>query len=209
MKNKITVTFLVLFGVSCSTPDKLKMPAPHTAPINWTAFSMSTIPGTDCPIIEGTYLDPPSIFRSADGAKNVPKDNLSLYSAYIPFHRADRRELGLVQQDMLANSFIIRQPEADEFYFLYFAKHINSLVEYYFQSSEGDFECRDGHIEFPRFTSYGMIEGISVNFQIRNILLKDEKGALVIQSTRGPYRKNIMKSKNTFTDEFYRYELAR
>ncbi len=208
MKNKIVLIFLVLSGVSCSASENLEIPAPRALPSNWGLLSTSTILGTDCPMIEGVYLDPPVIHRSAANIKNAPKDSLNLYSSYIPFYRAERRELGLANLDMSANNFMIRQPSADEFYFVYFAKHIKSIVEYYFQSSEGDFKCVDGHIEFPHFTSYGMIEGMSVNFQIRNILVKDETGALIIQSTRGPYRKYIMKTKNTFTDEFYRYQMS-
>lgn len=209
MRNKIALISILISGVSCSAPDQLEIPIPRALPSNWASFSMSTIPGTDCPKIEGTYLDPPDIYRSSADLEDVPKDNLNLYSSYVPFHRAERRELSLEDQNMSAKSFIIRQPSANEFYFTYFAERIKALVEYHFQSSEGDFICIDGYIEFPHFTSYGMIEGVSMNFQIRNMMLKDDTGALIIQSTRGPYRKYIMKSKNTFSDEIYRYQMTK
>ena len=54
-------------------------------------------------------------------------------------------------------------------------------------------------------TSYGVIEGMSVNFQIMNVLLRDEEGALVIQSAGGPYRGEISKNRNSFMFEYLKY----
>ncbi len=61
---------------------------------------------------------------------------------------------------------------------------------------------------FPIISYYVMIEGRSLNFQVRNILLKDETGALVIQSTRGPFRGNPAKAEKKFMYEFFRYPQA-
>jgi hypothetical protein len=53
-----------------------------------------------------------------------------------------------------------------------------------------------------------MLEGQSVNAQVRSILFKDENGALIVRRTIGPYRKYLVNTKNTFTDEFLRFQLT-
>jgi len=208
MRNVTAVVALVLYCASCSLPDELEIPPLPGPPDDWHGFSTSTIPGSDCPMIEGEYFEPPSIQRSKNNRKYIPKDNLWLFSGYIPLHLADRQVLAKSKLNIRKNSFVIRQPDASHFYFSFLNHQATSVSEYYFKSDEGDFDCHDGYIEFPKITRYGMIEGRSVNFQIRNILLKDKSGALVIQSTRGPYRGNPSKVEKEFSHEFFRYTKA-
>ena len=150
-------------------------------------------------------MEPPLVHRVEVDPKSVPKDTSGLYSGYIPFYRADREEFSANEKEGSGNSFTIRQPDETQFYFSYFSEPTNLLVEYHFQLDEGDFACRNGQIEFPKITSYGVIEGMSVNFQIKNVLLKDEKGALVIQSTGGPYRGTTSQESKKFMFEFIKY----
>jgi len=208
LKNEIAIVALVFSSVACSAPDKLELPILPDAPNEWIQFSRSTIPGSDCPAIEGVYLEPPSIQRSGNDNKYLPKDTSWLFIGYIPLHLAERKVLTASTHNISKNSFAIRQPDATHFYFSFLNHQATAISEYYFRSDEGDFDCHDGYIEFPRITRYGMIEGRSVNFQIRNILLKDKSGALVIQSTRGPYRGNPSKAEKEFSHEFFRYTKA-
>jgi hypothetical protein len=205
MRTRALVVILVITSVACSPMDVLEIPVAPPPPSHWSDFSTATIPGTDCPVIEGIYLEPPLIYRIGVDAKSIPGDSADLYTRYIPFRLAEREESAVNEMRLNNNSFAIRQPDATEFYFSYFIETKNILVEYHFQSEKGNFECRNGHIEFPKITSYGVLEGMSVNFQIKNILLKDDQGALVIQSTRGPYRGNASKATKKFMFEFIKY----
>ncbi len=169
---------------------------------------MSSIPGTNCPDLAGEYSEHPLIYRSGKELKYISGDNFDLYSSYIPFHLGERRELAANDMDLATDHFVIRQPDATQFYFVYRSEQTGSLVEYHFRSTEADFECQAGYIEFPNYTIYGMIEGRSVNFQIRNTVNRDKGGALIIQSTRGPFRGNAGKISNEFSYEFFRYPNA-
>jgi len=207
MKNLTIVIAAVFSGVACSAPDRLEIPPLPGPPSAWTQFSTSSIPESDCPMIQGEYLEPPSIYRSGKESKYLPKDNLDLYGGYIPFHLAERKELVENEMGLTSNRFAIQQPDPTHFYFFYLNEQTGNPVEYHFRSENGAFQCHDGYIEFPNYSTYGMIEGRSVNFQIRNVLLKDKEGALVIQSTRGPYRGNPGKAEKKFMFEFFRYPL--
>lgn len=207
MRTKVLAMVLAFTSVACSSLDELEIPLSPRPPSHWSDFSTSTISNSVCPLIEGIYSEPPLIYRLGVDTEFIPKDNTDLYSRYIPFHRAEREELVVDEMSLFNNSFAIRQPDATQFYFSYFNEPTNIMVEYHFQSDQGDFECRNGHIEFPKITSYGVIEGMSVNFQIKNILLRDEDGALVIQSTGGPYRGNPSRRETEFMYEFFRYPL--
>jgi len=208
MRSELAALALAFSSVACSVPERLAIPPPPDPPTGWNQFSMSTVSGTDCPILEGEYLEPPSIYRSGKEAKYIPKDNMDLYSGYIPFHLAERKDLAVNEIGLTSDHFLIRQPDVTQFYFLYLNEQTKNIVEYHFQSDEGDFKCNGGYIEFPNYTVYGMIEGTSVNFQIRNIIVKDNAGALIIQSTRGPFRGNPSKVTNEFMYEFFRYSAA-
>ena len=205
MKTIVLVVALALTGMACSSLAELEIPPPPPPPGDWSNFSTLKVQGSDCPVIEGTFLEPPSIYRSGVDPDAVPKENTDLYSGYIPFHRADRKEWANDGKGPSRASFVIRQPDATQFYFSYLNEQKNTLVEYHFQQGEGDFECQEGRMEFPKLKSIGMIEGSSVNFQIQNVLLKDEQGALVIQSTGGPYRGIPSKAGEGFMFEFFRY----
>ncbi len=205
MNKGVTVITLVLACTACAVPNEITIPTFPSAPSEWHPFSTTTIPGSDCPIIEGEFQEPPSIHRIGKQAKYVSKDNTWLYSGYMPFHLAERKELPTSESSIRNNNFVIRQPDASHFYFSFLNHKETAIVEYYFKSDEGDFECRGGKIEFPRFSIYGGSEGGLVNFQIRNILLRDIAGGIVIQSTRGPYRGNLSRAKKNFSYEFFRY----
>ena len=199
---------LVFSSAACSAPERLEMPSLPDAPLDWKTFDFSLFPGSNCPNISGKFSEPPLIYRSGKKSRFTPRDNFDLYSSYIPFHLGDRKELKVNNMDLASDHFVIEQPDAAQLYFVYINGLTGLPVEYHFRSKEGDFECKDGYIEFPNFAKYGMIEGRSVNFQIRNILVKDEQGALIIQSTRGPFRGNATKSSYEFTFEFFLYPVV-
>jgi hypothetical protein len=205
MRIEIAALILLFSSVACSAPDRLEMPPISGSPPGWKSFNLTTIPESNCPIIAGEYSEPPFIYRSGKVAGFMPKDNLDLYSSYIPFHLGERREMETNDINLHGDHFWVRQPDATQFFFVYLNDSTGTLVEYHFRSKEGDFECRDGHIEFPYYEIDGMVEGRSVNFQIRNIVIKDEQDALIIQSTRGPLRGAAKMTENPFTTEFFRY----
>jgi len=205
MRIKAITMIFVFINVACSPLSELEIPSSPSPPNHWSDFSTSTMPGSGCPLIEGTYLEPPLVHRVGVDPEFVPKDTDDLYSSYIPFYRADREEFSVNESGVSGNSFTIRQPDETQFYFSYISEPTNRLVEYHFQLSEGDFVCRNGQIDFPKTSSYGVIEGMSVNFQIKNILLKDKEGALVIQSTGGPYRGKASRESKEFMFEFIKY----
>lgn len=205
MRTETAVLILLLSSAACSAPDRLEMPPIPGPPPGWKSFNLTTIPESNCPSIAGEYSEPPSIYRSRKEEGFMPKDNLDLYSSYIPFHLGERRDLETNDINLHGDHFLVRQPDATQFFFVYLNDRTGTLVEYHFRSSEGDFECQGGHIEFPLYKIYGMVEGLSVNFQIRNIVIKDEQDAFIIQSTRGPLRETAKITENPFTTEFYRY----
>lgn len=205
MRTEIATLILIFSSVSCSAPEILGMPTVPDALSKWSTFSLSLVPESKCPNMAGEYSEPPLIYRSGTDARYTPSDNFDLYSSYIPFHLGERRELGANDLGLARDHFVIRQPDLDQFYFVYLNEDAKALVEYHFRSTEGDFECQDGYIEFPNYSAYGMIEGGTVNFQIRNIVAKDDGGSLVIQSTRGPFLGNSTRTTDEFTYEFFLY----
>jgi len=207
MRIKALTIVLVFTSVACSSLSELDIPPSPPPPSHWSDFSESTIPDSECPMIEGIYLEPPLVKRLGVDTELTPKDSFGLYSSYIPFYRADREEFSANEKGLSGKSFAIRQPDASQFYFSYLIERTNLLVEYHFQQDEGDFACKNGQIEFPKTTSYGVLEGGSVNFQIKNILLKDKEGDLVIQSTGGPYRGKTSQENSQFMFEFFKYHL--
>jgi len=208
MRNVVFSIGLVISCATCAVPEIVEIPPIPGPPVDWPQFSASTIQGSECPKIDGVYLEPPLIHRLGHDKKYLPIDDLDLYSGYIPFHLADRNDLAENEIGLLNNHFVIRQSNESQFFFLYLNKQTETLVEYRFQSEEGDFQCQDGQMIFPIISYYVMIEGSNLNFQVRNILLKDETGALVIQSTRGPFRGNPAKAERKFMYEFFRYPQA-
>ena len=94
----VTISMTLAFsGFGCSVPDRLAMPSPPGPPSTWNQFSASTLPRSNCPEIEGVYLEPPSIYRSEKETSHTPKDNFDLYSGYVPFHLGDRKELSDIE----------------------------------------------------------------------------------------------------------------
>lgn len=203
---KVTAALIIVFlSVACSAKERLEMPPIPEPPSNWKAYNWSTISGTICPKLAGEYSEPPLINRSGKEAGFIPNDSFDLYSSYIPFHLGERRELESNDLNLVSDHFVIQQPDSTQFYFVYLNEQTGFLVEYRFRASEGDYECKGGYIEFPIYSTFGMIEGRTVNFQIRNIVVKDESGAFVIQSTRGPSRETSTNSINEFLFEFFQY----
>jgi len=205
MKNLSAIVALGFLGVACSGSETLVIPPFPDVPADWAKFSSSTIPGSDCPFIEGEYSEPPQIHRLGGDARYFPEDNKWLFLGYIPFHLADRKELKISKQSPRKNNFVIQQLDASHFHFSFLNEQATATSEYNFMSDDGDFKCNNGFIEFPEINRYGMIEGVSVNFQIRNVLFVDEESALIIQSARGPYRGSSSKDVKDFTYEYFRY----
>ena len=208
MKVTLFALVIVVSSAACTSSARLEFPVLPDPPANWSQWSLSTLSNSDCPIVGGTYRQPPLIYRSGEKAEFLPNDNMDLQSGYIPFFRADRKEKALSSQGFQQNDFEIRQPNSAEFHFSYVNENKTLIVEYHFRSDEGDFNCNNGFMEFPLITNYLMVEGTSVNFQIRNILMKDKDGALILQSTRGPYHGNPSSNSNVFSYEFFRYSLV-
>ena len=207
MTKSLPIMMLMALCVSCATPGALELPPVPGAPADWYDFSTATLPGSECPNISGEYLEPPLIERTGDVSGFFPKGTKWLFFGYIPLHRADRKVLPVDAFSGRNNSFIIRQPNAGSFDFLFLNYDATAASRYRFRSDEGNFSCHDGQIEFPVITRYGMIEGMSFNFQIRNVLMKDASGALVIQSTRGPSRGHRPRP-DKILYEFMRYPLS-
>ena len=192
--------------VACSTGTRLEIPPVPGPPVSWGQFSTSTLPDSNCPKLSGVYIEPPEIYPAADNVKTKLEQNTGSFYGHFPFHLADRKELAGSEFNLTSNQFIIRQPDAGNFYFS-FKTESNSIVEYHFQIEEDDFECKGRFIEFPILTNDGMIEGMSVNSQIRIVLLSENTGALVIQKTIGPYRGVPSTTGDQFTNEYLRYPL--
>ena len=95
MKTEITALIVMFLSAACSVPDKLEMPPFPNPPTNWKPFSLLSIPGSNCPKLEGEYSEPPLIYRSGKKVKYPSTDNFDLYSSYIPFHLGERREFAL------------------------------------------------------------------------------------------------------------------
>ena len=205
MRVTIFTLLIAVSSAACTGSARLEFPVLPDPPINWSQWSLTTLSNSNCPIIEGVYEQPPIIHRIGEKAGYLPDDKMDLYSGYIPFFRANRKEGVPSSLNLPQNGFEIRQPDATEFYFSYFNENKTLLVEYHFRSVEGDFNCYNGFMEFPTITNYGMIDGTSMNFQIRNVLVKDEDGALIIQSSRGPYHGNPSSLSSAFSYEFFRY----
>ena len=205
MRATLFALLIVVSSTACTSSTRLEFPILPNPPSSWVQWSLSTLSSSDCPIIGGIYKQPPVIHRSGEEAEVLPDDNMDLLSGYIPFFRADRKEKASSSQSFQQRNFEIRQPNPAEFHFSYANENKTLIVEYHFRSDEGDFKCNNGFMEFPIITNYLMVEGTSVNFQIRNVLMKDKDGALILQSTRGPYHGN---PSSVFSYEFFRYSLV-
>jgi len=205
MKKGMAVLIVMCTTASCSARDILELPPIPNSPPDWEHFSTATIQASDCPELEGVYSEPPLVYRSGKTKRFVPSDDMALYSSYIPMHLGDQSVLHAGAVDFMVNTFEIKQPDPTQFFLVYKNISTDDVVQLHFRQSEGDFECTDGMVRFPDYQVSGMIEGASLDFQIRNVLVKDVAGALVIQSTRGPYRKYASDSKSEFSYEFIRY----
>lgn len=206
MRKTLTSLSSLVFMAACSTGALLEIPPVPGPPVNWGQFSNSTLPGSDCPKLSGVYMEPPEVYPTAKKVIVNFEHHTGSYYGHFPFHRADRKDLTENEFSLTNNQFIIRQPDAGNFYFS-FKTESDSIVEYHFRTEEDDFECKGRFIEFPILTSDGMIEGMSVNSQIRIVILRDKTGALVIQKTIGPYRGDPSTAGNQFTHEYLRYPL--
>lgn len=206
MRKNLAQLSLLFFVVACSSSALLEIPPVSNPPVNWSQFSTSTFPGSNCPTIAGEYSEPPVIYQSAENSETNSKDETGSYYGHFPFHLADRKELTEGEISLAGNQFLIRQSDADNFYFL-FVTNKKSIVEYHFAAEEGDFECKRGYIEFPVISSFGMIEGMSVNSQNRNVVFRDNKGALIVEKTTGPYRGNPSTANSKFRHEYLQYPL--
>lgn len=204
-KNLIPLSGLFLLA-ACSSSAILEIPPISELPANWGQLSTSTFPGSSCPKISGQYSEPPVIYRSDGKVMANSRDGPGSYYGYFPLHLADRKELAEGGISIPSNRFLIKQLDADNFY-LSFTTQKSSVVEYHFQAEEGDFECKDGYIEFPIIGRSGMIEGKSVNSQIRNVVFRENAGALIVQKTIGPYRGDASTADKKFKHEFLRYQL--
>ena len=206
MRKPLTSLSSLVFMAACSTGAFLEIPPVPGPPVNWNQFSTSALPDSDCPKLSGAYIEPPEIYPAVEKVKAKLEHNTESYYGHFPFHLADRKELTESEFNLTSNQFIIRQPDADNFYFLFKTKNA-SIIEYHFRTKEGDFECKGRFIEFPTLVSDGMIEGMSVNSQIRIVILRENTGALVIQKTIGPYRGDPSTAGVQFTHEYLRYPL--
>jgi len=208
LKKKIFVLIVLCTTASCSARDILELPPIPNPPPDWEKISITTLQASDCPELEGIYSEPPLVYRSGKSKRFVPSGHMGLYSSYIPFKLGNRSVLPTDAADFMVNTFEIKQPDPTQFFLVYENIPADNVVQLHFRQSEGDFECTDGMIRFPDYQVSGIIEGASLNFQIRNVLVKDVSGALVILSTRGPYHRYSSDSKNEFSYEFIRYPVV-
>jgi len=163
-----------------------------------------SLPDSQCAEIEGTYLRAPIVDMEGDLSDNAPNDLTGLLYAHIPFRLADKTVAKAAKAESLKSLFSIRQPDADNF-FVSLSTQKFGVVEYHFRTDEEDFSCEDGFIVFPLVKHYGTVEGMSVNYQIRNVIFRDDSGSLVVQETRGPYRGSLSTSAKKFKYKSFRY----
>jgi hypothetical protein len=206
MIKNLTKMSLLFYIAACSSSVHLEMPPVPGPPAHWSKFNTSTLPGSSCPNIAGVFLAPPLIFQSAEKIEESAEGWTASLYGHIPFHLADRKELKAEETSLTGHEFLIRQTDGENFYLSFLTQKAN-IVEYHFQREEGDFACRNGYLEFPIISSYGMVEGMSANTQIRNVLLRDMAGSLVIQKTIGPDRGRPAAKSKDFEYEFLRYPL--
>lgn len=206
MRKSLTPSSLLFFIVACSSSAHLEIPPVPDPPANWSQFSTLKFPNSNCPEIAGVFSEPPVIYQSPEEVRSNSENMTGSYYGHLPFHLADRKEIPDGENSLASNLLSTRQPNADNFIFS-FVTDSSQIVEYHFRAKEGDFRCKDGYIEFPVSSSYGMVEGMSVNSQIRNVVLRGNSGALVIQTTTGPYRGDPANQRKKFKHEFLRYPL--
>lgn len=204
-KNLIPLSTILLLA-ACSSTAILEMPPVPESLGGWGQLSNLKFPDSGCPTISGQYSEPPVIYQSDRDVSAHLRDGTGSYYGYFPFHLANRTELAVGEISIPGNRFFIKQPDADNF-FLSFATQKSSIVEYHFQATEGDFECKSGYIQFPIIGHSGMIEGKAVNSQVRNVVFREDDGSLIVQKTIGPYRGNSSNDDKKFRHEFLRYPL--
>lgn len=202
-KQPVFVVYL-LFCTACSALSVLEIPPVSNPPKDWISYSSMMFPDSQCADIGGMYLEPPNMYKDGKMLNLAPEDKAGSYYGHIPFHIAEKEKFKENENDLLKTVFLIRQPDAENFYFSFLTEKLG-IVEYHFRADEGDFKCKDGYIEFPIIRSYGMIEAMSVNYQIRNVVIRDDSGALVIQETIGPYRGDPATAAKEFKYKFLRY----
>lgn len=207
MKSLIAASVLAVGCTACAAQKPLGLPPLPEAPKTWLEFE-APLSGSECLDFKGAYLEPPLVHRIGIDEKYLAKDNEWIFFGYIPLHRGDRTVHAPGTYAVPRHGFVIRQTTAAEFDLLFYNHEGTSISDYLFRSEEGDFECSDGYIEFPTQVTYGMSEAGLLNFQVRNVLLLDETGALVIQSTRGPYRGTPSQMQREVSYEFIRYPRA-
>ena len=206
MRKSLAPSSLLFLIVACSSSALLDIPPVQKPPANWSQSSTLKFPNSNCPKMAGEYSETPVIYQSAGKVMTSSEDVRRSYYSYFPFHLADRKVLSDDEINLDSDLFLIRQTDADNFY-ISFKTHGAGTVEYHFRATEEDFACKNGYIEFPIVISDGMLEGMSANFQIRNVMFRDNTGALIIQKTIGPYRGNPSTASNRFKHEFIRYQL--
>lgn len=204
MRRQSILLIYLHFCTACSSLSVLEIPPVSSPPENWNGYSATMFPDSQCADIGGMYLEPPDIHKDGKMPTLAPEDEEGSYYGHIPFHIAEKEKFRESEIYLFEKVFLIRQPNAENFYFSFLTEKFG-IVEYHFRADEGDFKCKDGYIEFPVISSYGMIEAMSVNYQIRNVILRDYSGALVIQETIGPYRGNPSTQAKEFKFKFLRY----
>jgi hypothetical protein len=207
MRTKVIVLYLAFSCVACTTTEILDFPEATQLPVHWGEINVSRFSGSNCPSISGKYSEPPDIYQVDKNGHREFQGIEGSYYGFIPFHIAKEVKHESNKLGLSANQFLLQQVDSSNFTMAYLTPRSN-LVEYLFNADNDDFKCNEGYIEFPVFISYGMLEGQSVNAQVRSILFKDENGALIVRRTIGPYRKYLVNTKNTFTDEFLRFQLT-
>ena len=205
MKFGAGILFVSIALVACTTPDIIEIQESPTPPTHWNPISTTKLDNSDCPIIEGVYSESDYSFSSSktNGYSKTPSGS---YFRFFPFHIAEESELTVDQFQLSDHEFAIRQPDASRLVFFYKSEKRAAIIESEFQSFEGDFECKHDYLEFPINEHYGMIEGRSLNVQVRNRITMDVSGALIVQSTFGPYRGNPSRAAGKFTHEYYRFQ---
>ncbi len=206
MRMFVVFMCVVFSCFACTTKEILILPEASQLPANWGRLSESRLSGSDYPLISGKYLEPPDVIQVNKSGKREFLGIEGSYYGHIPLHIADEIEHKSNVLGLDINELRIRQIDANQFTVAYITARHN-LVEHLFNAYEGDFECKEGYIEFPVLSGYEMVEGRTANYQIRNVMFNDLNGALIVQTTIGPYRKYIINSKNIFKEEFYRYKL--
>jgi len=195
----------VICIISCAAPQVVDFPDAPNLPTTWGNYSSKVIPDSMCPDIGGQYLGVPDLYTlDKNGASYSKGEDYAFYSLF-PFHLATEN---VVESPFISHSqrfLILEHQNSNQFDLTNIWPNGLFIEVNSFLATEGDFACSDGFIEFPVFSNYGQIEGITLNGQSRRRLRKAKDGSLIVINTFGPYKSRSSINSKEFVHEYFRF----